>query len=119
MTQDDSFLDRRDFLRTASAAGVGFAMSARVGPLIAQGRPPNETVRVAVIGLNSRGLTHLQDVVRSPNAELAALCDVDAQVLAKAVEDAVERTLASGVRPRDLGGDATTRQVGDAVLSHL
>ncbi len=38
---------------------------------------------------------------------------------AKAVEDAVERTLASGVRPRDLGGDASTRQVGDAVLSYL
>ena len=89
MTQDDpslDSLDRRDFLKTASVAGVGLAMSSRVGPLLAQGRSPNETVRAAVIGLNSRGLTHLQDVVRSPNAELATLCDVDAQVLAKAVD---------------------------------
>lgn len=38
---------------------------------------------------------------------------------ARAVEAAVEQTLASGVRTRDLGGDATTRQVGEAVLSRL
>ena len=88
MDRDDSPLDRRDFLKTASAAGIGLAMSSRVSPLAAQGRSPNETVRAAVIGLNSRGLTHLQDVTRSPNAQLAYLCDVDSQVLAKAADTA-------------------------------
>jgi 3-isopropylmalate dehydrogenase len=38
---------------------------------------------------------------------------------ARAIEDAVEQTLASGVLSRDLGGDATTRQIGAAVLSRL
>jgi len=84
MDSDNTALDRRDFLKTASVAGIGLAMSSRVSPLIAHGHSPNETVRAAVIGLNSRGLTHLQDVARSPNAALAYLCDVDSQVLAKA-----------------------------------
>jgi 3-isopropylmalate dehydrogenase len=38
---------------------------------------------------------------------------------AKAIESAVEKTLQSGVRTRDLGGDAGTAQIGAAVLSHL
>jgi 3-isopropylmalate dehydrogenase len=38
---------------------------------------------------------------------------------AAAVESAVDRALADGLRTRDLGGDATTVQATDAVLSHL
>jgi 3-isopropylmalate dehydrogenase len=38
---------------------------------------------------------------------------------AKAIESAVEKTLQTGVRTRDLGCDAGTAQIGAAVLSHL
>ena len=38
---------------------------------------------------------------------------------AKAVESAVDRALEAGLRTRDLGGDATTDQATDAVLSQL
>jgi 3-isopropylmalate dehydrogenase len=38
---------------------------------------------------------------------------------ATAVESAVDRALGSGLRTRDLGGDATTAEATDAVLSHL
>ncbi len=38
---------------------------------------------------------------------------------AKAIESAVEKTLQSGVRTRDLGGDAGTAQIGAAVLGNL
>jgi 3-isopropylmalate dehydrogenase len=38
---------------------------------------------------------------------------------AAAVEAAVEKALASGVRTRDLGGNAGTVQMGDEVLRHL
>ena len=97
MNRSDSNVDRRDFLKTASAAGIGLAMSSRVSPLLAQGRSPNETVRVAVAGLNSRGLTHVQDVVKSRNAQIAYLCDVDSQVLAKA-GDMAAKGGATGVK---------------------
>jgi 3-isopropylmalate dehydrogenase len=35
------------------------------------------------------------------------------------IEAAVEAALASGLRSGDLGGQATTRQMGDAVLAAL
>jgi 3-isopropylmalate dehydrogenase len=38
---------------------------------------------------------------------------------AAAVESAVDRALAGGVRPRDLGGDATTAETTEAVLREL
>ena len=38
---------------------------------------------------------------------------------AKAVEEAVRRTIDSGVNTGDIGGKATTRQVGDAVAKEL
>ena len=38
---------------------------------------------------------------------------------AKAVEKAVRKTIDSGIRTGDIGGKATTSQVGDAVASEL
>jgi 3-isopropylmalate dehydrogenase len=38
---------------------------------------------------------------------------------AAAVESAVDRALAGGVRPRDLGGNATTAETTEAVLREL
>jgi 3-isopropylmalate dehydrogenase len=38
---------------------------------------------------------------------------------AKAIESAVEKTLQSGMRTRDLGGDAGTAQIGKSVLENL
>ncbi len=56
-------LDRRDFLKRASVAGVGaFAASRGVGPLFAFDGSPAEKMRVAVMGLNGRGMVHEGDV---------------------------------------------------------
>lgn len=38
---------------------------------------------------------------------------------AKAVEEAVRRTIDSGVRTGDIGGKASTSEVGDAVAKEL
>lgn len=38
---------------------------------------------------------------------------------AKAVEEAVRRTIDSGVRTADIGGKASTSEVGDAVAKEL
>lgn len=40
-------------------------------------------------------------------------------VEAKAVEEAVRRTIDKGVRTGDIGGNATTSEVGDAVAEEL
>ena len=72
-------IDRRDFLKETSLAGLGFAMS-RV-PFRGQ---PNERVVVAVMGLNGRGTVLARNFLASSSTEVAYLCDVDANVLAKA-----------------------------------
>lgn len=38
---------------------------------------------------------------------------------AKAVEEAVRKTIDSGVRTKDIGGKASTSEVGDAVAKEL
>ena len=78
-------IDRRDFLKTASAAGIGLAAasaSSRIGPLFAA-TSPNENVRVAVMGLNGRGAVLGRAFARTAGVEVAYVCDVDSTVLAK------------------------------------
>ena len=61
-------LDRRDFLKKASAAGVGvFAASRGVGPLLVLDGSPAEKMTVAVMGLNGRGMVHAQNFARGAN----------------------------------------------------
>ena len=68
-------MNRRHFLM--SSAGV-LAAARRATP------SPNDTVRVAVVGLHGRGKDHLKEYARLANVEVAALCDVDESVLNKA-----------------------------------
>jgi predicted dehydrogenase len=81
-------LPRRDFLKTASAAGLGaFAASRGAGPLLAFDGWPSEKLVVAVMGLNGRGMVHARAFARGANTTLAYLCDVDSNVLSKALAD--------------------------------
>ena len=76
-------IDRRDFVKQSTLAGLGVLASSR-----ALTRPwsPNETVRVAVIGVNGRGLVHAQNFSKLKNSEVAYICDVDANVIGKAID---------------------------------
>src|SRR5690349_3202387 len=68
-------MNRRHFLMT-SAAAMGTALRAT--------KNPNDTVRIACVGLRGRGKSHLQAFTTLPNVDLVALCDVDQSVLDKA-----------------------------------
>jgi predicted dehydrogenase len=84
MTPKNS-LDRRDFLKTASVAGLGAMVASRgIGPLFAFDGSPAEKLSVAVMGLNGRGMVLARGFARNANARVAYLCDVDSNVLAKA-----------------------------------
>jgi predicted dehydrogenase len=87
MTDDTSDVGRRDFLRSASAAGFGAMVSSRLpGSLLGGHGSPNEKIVIAVVGLNGRGAVHAQNFARLKNSEVAYLCDVDSTVLAKAMQ---------------------------------
>ena len=86
-----SDIDRRDFLKTTSAAGLGLvAGSHNVAPFFAGERPrsASEKVVVGVIGVNGRGVVHAQNFAKFDDAEVAYICDVDSRVVSKGVEGA-------------------------------
>jgi predicted dehydrogenase len=66
-------IDRRDFLKTGAAAVAAFQAKNVLGA--------NDRVRVAVIGLRGRGLNHIQSIHGTANVELAAICDIDENVI--------------------------------------
>ena len=73
-------MKRRRFVKTVSSVGLG--MIAGRGPLFAKGSPAEKVV-VCVMGLNGRGSVLAKTFAKTPNAEVAAVCDVDSTVLAK------------------------------------
>ncbi|MBN1589949.1 MAG: Gfo/Idh/MocA family oxidoreductase [Pirellulales bacterium] len=87
---------RRDFLKTAAAAGIGASFF--IGGTKASGRVvgANDRIRVAVAGINGRGLAHI-GINKKPggfaslkNVEVAALADPDSRLFddrSKRVQD--------------------------------
>jgi predicted dehydrogenase len=87
MTPDESSVDRREFLKAASATGVGLMMTSRLpSPALLTTASPSERIVVAVFGLNGRGMVHAQNFATLKNSDVAYLCDVDSNVLAKAAK---------------------------------
>ena len=73
-------MNRRHFLMS-SAVAAGAAL---------KGAPSiNDTVRVACVGIRGQGNDHIHQYSRMPNVEIAALCDVDENILNQRMEQVV------------------------------
>lgn len=93
-------MNRRSFLQTTAAAGLGVSLSPLTG-LPARGQQP---VRLGVVGVGARGTSHLRGLLRRDDVEIPALCDVKPDNLKRA-RDLVQQ---SG-RPRPEGyGESDT-----------
>ncbi len=106
-------MDRRYFLMSSVAA----ATAARASAL----QSPNNRVRVACVGFNSRGVAHLQAYPRIPNTEIAAVCDVDEAVLEKGcklVEKATNKRPAAYTDLRKLLEDKSIDAISIATPNH-
>ena len=83
----ESPLNRRKFLWTTGAAGIGLATAARSfaqAPAVS----PNSKLRVLSIGVvGTIGGTDRTQVAGHPSVEIAGLCDVDSNALAQAAKD--------------------------------
>jgi predicted dehydrogenase len=79
--------NRRSFLRqSASLIGGGMLLSAWDQPFFSslhQKMAPSDTIRVGAIGINGMGWSDLGAALMVPGVQLAALCDVDQNVLDK------------------------------------
>src|SRR6202451_4851117 len=73
-------LNRRDFLITGAAGLTALGTVAYLGrPGLVMGA--NDRVRVGICGVRGRGGDHLHNYSQLPNVQIAALCDIDENVL--------------------------------------
>jgi tartrate dehydrogenase/decarboxylase/D-malate dehydrogenase len=102
-------------LGSALAGSLGIAASANLDP---ERRNPSmfEPVHGSAPDIAGQGIANPIGAIWSAALMLEHLGQADA---AARVMAAIEATTGSGVLTPDLGGNATTRQVGDAILEHL
>ena len=70
---------RRTFVQTSIAAGSAALLGAQ---------SPNDTVRVAFIGVGNRGSFLLKHMLTVPGVKVVAICDIDPDNLKKAIDSA-------------------------------
>src|SRR5215208_4752535 len=69
---------RRSFLKSSLMTAAACSLPARSWSQVVGS---NSDVRVAVVGVNSRGVSHLNEFKKMEGVRVAALCDVDSDVL--------------------------------------
>ena len=81
----DSEMNRREFLKSAARTGAGLAALGGTSFFTKPERifGANDRVRVAVIGLHGQGWAHVEEYSHIPAVEIAAVCDVDENVLSE------------------------------------
>ncbi len=82
-----STLNRRSFLKSSITAAAGIAAMAP----FSQVRGANNDIRVAVVGFNSMGKSHINAYRKMPGVRIVALCDVDTRVLDWGKQDFSQR----------------------------
>ncbi len=99
---------RRTFLRQSVLAATALSASRVLGA--------NEKIRVGFIGLGGRGMQSAAWFSKIPDVEVAALCDVDSKVLARAKE--VYPTASTAADPRGVIEDKTIDAVVISTGNH-
>jgi predicted dehydrogenase len=74
--------NRREFLKASSKAFLGFTILKSYGLKAA----PSDRLRIAHIGVNGMGTSHIKAFSALPDVDIAALCDVDSVNLGKAAK---------------------------------
>ncbi|WZP00149.1 Gfo/Idh/MocA family oxidoreductase [Isosphaeraceae bacterium EP7] len=72
-------LNRRNFLGTGTAAGLGYFFTANASSAARAARKPNETLQIAGIGVGGKGSSDIDQAGKL--GEVVALCDIDDAML--------------------------------------
>ena len=83
-----SQLTRRDFVQASSALAAAVATSSGAITAAAPEKKsnPGEKLRVAVIGVNGRGMDHVRGYLDQSGSTVVAICDADESVIGKAMK---------------------------------
>ncbi|HTS68242.1 MAG TPA: Gfo/Idh/MocA family oxidoreductase [Terriglobia bacterium] len=89
----DAEINRRDFMKTTARTGAGLAA---LGGISFFAKPErvfgaNDRVRIAVVGLHGQGWSHVHEYSEMPDVEIAAVCDVDENVMSGRVDQMVNQ----------------------------
>ncbi len=87
----ESEVNRRDFLKTGAGLAALGGITFITHPERVFGA--NDRVRVAVCGVRGRGWDHVKELAKIPQAEIAAFCDVDENVLAERLKGMEQKGL--------------------------
>ncbi len=109
-------LSRRSFLKTSTIISAGAALSVRSWAQVAGA---NGDLRVAVVGLNGRGKSHLSSLSKVPGVRVVALCDADTAVLEKTKANVNGGNVKTYVDLRELLASREIDAVTIATPNHL
>ena len=73
-------MNRRHFLMSSVAAGTAALRSSSLAS-------PNDTVRIACVGVRGQGRAHISHYAKMDRVEIAAICDIDESVLNQRLTD--------------------------------
>lgn len=79
-------LDRRNFMKTTGAAGLGITFLSSAVPVFGKNAPSNQ-LNVAVMGVNGRGAALMNEILKIDGMHLSHICDVDQLVLDKTIQE--------------------------------
>lgn len=108
---------RRQFVKTTAAA----ASAVFAAPFIAKSQSPNETIGMAVIGVNSRGNSHIGGWLKDKRSQVVTIVDVDEKVGNKRCDEIEKK---QGMRPkfvkdmREAFDDKTVDGISTATPNH-
>lgn len=82
-------MTRKDFIRKSTLVGGAIWVSGpgvSRAPAAVRNVSANDEIRVAVVGFNGKGLSHIKAFGEMKGVRVAALCDVDAEVMGRQVK---------------------------------
>jgi len=81
-------IKRRSFLKTSVATAAALGLSTRSW---AQVLGANDDIRIAIVGFNGQGRSHISALRELKGVRIVALCDADKNVLAKGAKEFQDR----------------------------
>ena len=110
-------LSRRNVLKSSAAVAAAASLSGFTARSYGNIVGSNDAIRMAVIGFNSRGNSHIDAFSKMKGVRLIALCDADEAVLSKGVkklEAGPEKKPKPATRPSTRPTGASTKPVARA-----
>jgi len=73
----DKKITRRRFFKKGALGTAGIALASTFGAPTVRATPnPSDVIGIGIIGVGVRGIEHLRDIMRIPDAQIRGICDI-------------------------------------------